>query len=223
MKNSKKKILVISVIVCLVALVSIGTLAWFNDSDEVTNQFYIATSEDGDPTNPDDIFSVDVWEYTDGDTENKEQDGEVYENITPGGRYHKEPYVENTGAYDQWVRVKVTLSDAGAWQEIMAKHNLTNLNAIFEGHDESAWTFGGSELKDDYLTYTYYLNYKLAPGEKACLFTTVVIPGELDQSDMAKLGGDFALKIVAEAVQYDNLGANNAKEAFNIVEGTPTP
>lgn len=221
MKNSKKKILVISVIVCLVALVSIGTLAWFNDSDEVTNQFYIATSDS--PTNPDDIFSVDVWEYTDGDTENKEQDGEVYKNITPGGRYHKEPYVENTGAYDQWVRVKVTLSDAGAWQEIMAKHNLTDLNAIFEGHDESAWTFGGSELKEDYLTYTYYLNYKLAPGEKACLFTTVVIPGELDQTDMAKLGGDFALNIVAEAVQYDNLGANNAKEAFNIVEGTPTP
>lgn len=221
MKNSKKKILVISVIVCLIALISIGTLAWFNDSDEVTNQFYIATSDS--PTDPDDIFSVDVWEYTDGDTEEKEQSGEKYEDITPGGRYHKEPYVENTGAYDQWVRVKVTLSDAGAWQNIMNKYGLTDLSRIFEDHDETAWTFGGSELEEDELTYTYYLNYKLAPGEKACLFTTVVIPSELDQVDLATLGGDFALNIVAEAVQSDNLGAVNAMEAFAIVEGTANP
>ena len=217
MKNSKKKILAIALIVCLIAIISLGTLAWFNDSDEVTNQFYIASTED--PTEPDDIFSVDVWEYTDGDADNKEQVGEEYEDITPGGRYHKEPYVENTGAYDQWVRVNVTLTDAGAWQDIMAKYGLTDLSKIFEGHDEAAWTFGGSKLENDELTYTYYLNYKLAPGEKACLFTTNVIPGELDQTDMATLGGGFGLNIVGEAVQYDNIPATTASEAFAYVYG----
>ena len=55
---SKKKILSLSLVVIMIAILSFSSLAWFNDSDSVKNDFHIATSDD--PSDPDDIFSVDV-------------------------------------------------------------------------------------------------------------------------------------------------------------------
>ena len=215
MKLNKKKVVVVSLAISLIAILSLGSLAWFNAKDEVTNKFMVTNSED----DAEKIFSVDVWEYVDGDTENKDQDGNEYNDIVPGGRYHKEPYVENTGLYDQWIRVKVTVSDADEWLAILGTDY--DLTTIFEGFDESAWTrydepmlveeVGGSTL-----TYVYYLNYKLAPTETAALFNTVVIPSQMTQQDMATLGGTFELDIVAEALQADNTG-NSAYEAFDFV------
>lgn len=207
---NKKKVFVTALAVCLIAILSLGTLAWFNDTDEVVNKFMMADSSD----NPDDIFSVDVWEYVNGDTETKDQDGYTYENIIPSGRYHKEPYVENTGSYDQWIRVNVTVDNADAW--VAALGNGYDLGTMFEGHDETAWTrYEAGEYDANNNTYTmvYYLNYKLEPDKTACLFNTVVIPSELDQYDMSFINGEFNLTIVAEAIQADNTG-NSALEAF---------
>ena len=61
---SKKKLLSLAVVVIMIAILSFSTLAWFNDSDSVSNKFYVADSED---TSPDDIFSVDVYEEVDTD------------------------------------------------------------------------------------------------------------------------------------------------------------
>ena len=215
MKLNKKKVVVVSLAISLIAILSLGSLAWFNAKDEVTNKFMVTNSED----DAEKIFSVDVWEYVDGDTENKDQDGNEYNDIVPGGRYHKEPYVENTGLYDQWIRVKVTVSDADEWLAILGTDY--DLTTIFEGFDASAWTRYDEpmlveEAGESTLTYVYYLNYKLAPTETAALFNTVVIPSQLTQQDMATLGGTFELDIVAEALQADNTG-NSAYEAFDFV------
>ena len=55
---NKKKVFILALAVCLIAILSMSTLAWFNAADDVTNKFMIADS-DGDGT-PD--FSVSVWE-----------------------------------------------------------------------------------------------------------------------------------------------------------------
>jgi len=219
MKLNKKKVFTIALAICLIAILSMGSLAWFSDTDSVTNDFMIADSAD----THDEIFSVDVWEYVDGET-TKDDDGNVYEDILPGGRYHKEPYIENTGAYDQYIRVKVTVTNADAW--IAALGNGYDLGMMFEGHDETAWTrFEAGEYNGTENTYTmvFYLNYKLAPDQKACLFNTVVIPKELTREDMVFIGGGFDLTILAEAVQTENLGIDttndvlDAYEAFQVV------
>jgi len=86
MKMNKKKTLVVSLAVAMIAILSLGTLAWFNDSDTATNKFYVATSDE-ENVKPDDIFSVDVYEKidTDGDgipdleedeLKNKDTDGD---------------------------------------------------------------------------------------------------------------------------------------------------
>ena len=224
MKFNKKKVLVTSVAIILVAILSFSTLAWFSDADEVTNKFMVAGSED---KNPDEVFSVDVWEKLDKDgdgqpDDEKDHDGNTYENVLPGGTYVKEPHVQNSGAYDQYVRVKVTVSDAAAWMEILGSYSITDLTTIFKGYDDSLWIRLDEPAYDeeaDTLTYVYYLEKNLKPGEDVTLFTHVVIPGVLTQNDLAKVGGSFELTIVAEAVQTENVGSN-ALEAFQTVEAS---
>ena len=207
---NKKKLLSLALVVIMIAVLSFGTLAWFNDSDSVKNEFHIATSDD--PSDPDDIFSVDLWEKT-PDNE-KEQVGHTYEKILPGSNLTKAVNVENTGAYDQYIRVVVTLSDGKAWLKVLGAGY--DLDSIFFGHDESKWTRSVGTIVGDEIIYVYYLNEKLAPTKTATLFTNVKIPTFLTQEDMAKLGGGFELTIRADAIQTENLGdgVDTAAEAF---------
>lgn len=209
MKMTKKKVFVAALAVCLVAVLSMGTLAWFSDSDSVTNRFMIADSE----SDPNEIFSVDVWENTpDGD---KDQDGYEYKDILPGDQLKKEVYVENTGAYDQYIRVKVTVNNADAW--IAALGNGYDLGTMFLGHDETKWTrYEVGQYENNTYTMVFYLNEKLAPDTNVNLFKTVEIPSQLTQGDMSFIGGQFELTIVAEAVQTENVG-DSAYEAFKTV------
>lgn len=236
---SKKKLLSLSLVVIMIAILSFSTLAWFSDSDDVTNKFHVATSDD--PSDPDDIFSVDVWEKvdTDGDgepdTPNPGEDADggeaVFENILPGAKYLKNPIVENTGAYDQYIRVVVTLSDAQAWVDALGYGY--DLSKIFVGHDETLWTrsVGTHDADNDQLVYVYYLNKTLAPEETVELFTHVQLPTSLTQEQMAKLNGGFELSIRADAIQTENLGegVDTAAEAFaaanwgNYVNTEPQP
>lgn len=235
--TNKKKVFVVAVAVCLIAILSLSSLAWFSDADEVTNKFMVATSDD--PTDPDDIFSVDIFEQVE-----KEEDGAVgengydaaigafedggeftYENIIPGGQYDKKPWVRNTGAYDQWIRVKVTFTDAAAWAEICEKYDI-ELTSLLAGYDAANWTQDANVVTDtanDTVTYTYYLNRKLEPheegGKDAWLFKSLNVPTQLNQEDLAALAGGFELNLLAEAVQADNTGSS-AQEAFTLVTST---
>lgn len=235
---NKKKLLSLSLVIIMIAILSFSTLAWFNDKDEVTNQFHVATSDD--PSDPDDIFSVDVWEKvdTDGDGvadavnpgEGVDNGGAEFENILPGDKFIKEPIIKNTGAYDQYIRVVVTLTDANAWMEVLGAGY--DLSTIFVGHDETLWTrSGNSGVKGENLVYVYYLNKTLAPTEEVSLFTHVKIPTSLTQEDMAKLNGGFDLTIRADAIQTENLGdgVDTAAKAFaaanwgNYIHTEPQP
>ena len=221
MKMTKKKVFVAALAVCLIAILSMGTLAWFNANDSITNNFMIADS-DGDGT-PD--FSVDVWEQ---DPENptddngnviKDQDGVVYEEIAPGDVLAKNPTVENTGDYDQWIRVYVTFDE---WAKLEAACDNQGISSDLRGWlnvDSTAWlSVDDIKEENDSITYVYYYNYKLAKDQTAVLFTNITIPGEFEQADMAFANGDFNVTIKAEALQADNTG-DNAFAAFGTYWG----
>ena len=237
MKMTKKKVFVSALAVCLLATLSFGTLAWFNATDEVTNKFMIATSDD---VNPEDIFSVDVWENTpDGD---KDQDGYEYKDILPGDVLKKEVQVENTGYYDQYVRVTVTVSDAQAWMNALNTNGaIPKLEQIVDGWDRNAspnvWVDNSSELVDDTLVYTMYYNNILLGDEESIydnggvhkdvvtVFTAVKIPQSLTVEQAAAFKTNFEINVKAEAVQTENLGLDRTKgdgavEAFAVVENS---
>jgi len=216
LRLTKKKVLVSALAVSLIAILSLGTLAWFNATDTVTNEFKVADSDgDGSPD-----FSVDVWENdpTSTDPTAKDQDGVTYEHIAPGDVLAKNPTVENTGDYDQWIRVYVTFDEYSKIKEACTTQGITTDLRSWLNVDETAWSKADAEYKEegDTVTYVYYYNYKLTADNSAntaILFTEVSIPGEFEKADMEYVNNNFSITVKAEALQADNTG-DNAKDAF---------
>lgn len=210
---NKKKLLSLALVVIMIAMVSFSTLAWFSDADSVTNEFMVAGSED---QNPDEIFSVDVREDTpDGEDD---QDGYTYENILPGDKLVKVAKVENTGSYDQYIRVTVEITDAAAWQNALGENfNDETLMACFDGYDPDLWRHETTEVDAaaDVIRIVLYYNGGnkenrgiVAPDQVVTVFTAVNIPTTLTQQQAAAFAGGFEIKVTADAVQTENLGVN---------------
>jgi len=214
----KKRTFIVALIICMVAIIGIGSLAYFQASKSLTNYFAVAGVVD--PTDPsatidtEKLFSIKL-EETDIRNGGKTETGNIYTDILPGDILKKDPTVTNTGEhFDAWVRVKVTVTDADDWKAACAKHGITDLADIFNEHDETKWD---REIAEDVeenntLTYTYYYRTKVAPGESVKLFDSVTIPAKFDINDMASLA-TFQLQITGEAIQADNTG-DTAQEAF---------
>ncbi len=213
---TKRRILIVALVVSLVAIIACGTLAYFTSSADITNKFMIASYDPADPDKeitPDDVFSIKIYE-----TDNKDggitEEGNTYENIAPGDKLSKDPTVENTGDYAAWARMKVTLTNAANWQAAAKAYNM-NVTDIFVGLDTANWTADGAGVLNaeaDTLTFTYYLNSALAPNAKATLFTGISIPAKFTQEDLAKMA-NFDIIITGDAIQQANTGAT-ALEAF---------
>ena len=222
---NKKKLLSLALVLIMIAILSFGTLAWFSDADEVTNTFKVAGSDDADP---DDIFSVDVWEDVDGDGKKDVTEGYDYGNILPGDLLDKEAHVENTGSYDQYIRVTVTISDAEAWINALGSNfDVTN---VFVGFDATKWTHIWNNLSEatampENIVYVMYYKDILEAGKDITVFTDVQIPTSLTQQQAAAFEGGFTIDVKADAVQTENVvpegtaAEDAAWAAFKTVEG----
>lgn len=227
MKFTKKKLFVAALAVCLVAILSMGTLAWFSDSDVVDNKFMIADTSDNTES---DIFNIDLWEITPGSDERNEI-GYTYDDVLPGDSLKKDVFVKNTGYYDQYVRVIVTISDAQKWLEVLPANIAPEVLAaqIFKGLDLSKWDHIYNNLSDDpdaedLIYVLYYKDILKSTDEAINVFDSIEIPDYLDQEDMAKFDNEFTINVRAQAVQTENVvpdtitqGKTAAWEAFNTV------
>ncbi len=214
MKFNKTKVFALALAVCLLAVCSAGTLAWFNAADSVTNEFLVADSED---TTPEAIFSVDVWEYTESSPTDKVPAGDTYADVLPGAVLKKEPHVANTGHYDQYVRVIVDISDAAVWQAVLGNEfNDATLQALFGGFDATAWNHITTAVEDDTIRVVLYANDVLVSGNDITVFETVTIPSDLTKEQAAEMNGGFTITVKAQAVQTEHVGAT-AYEAFETV------
>lgn len=218
---TKRKIFVSALAICLIAIISMGTLAWYSDSDSATNTFKFADSTD----DPDELFSVNVYEQKDGQTYD-DPTGITYDDVVPGATYEKDAFVENTGKYDQYIRVTATLSDLQAWMGALditspAAFETYDIIANFPGFDETIWEKieKNVDVGNDTITYVLYLKDALTPGSSINLFDEVVLPGAtMDQTDAVAFGGDFTIDIKAEAVQTEFVG-DTCYAAFQTVLG----
>ena len=212
---SKKKLLSLALVVIMIAILSFSTLAWFNDSDSVSNKFYVADSED---TSPDDIFSVDVYEKvdTDGDGEPdaKEDAGLEFKDVVPGQTLPKAPVLENTGRHAQWVKLTITFSSTEAWNVLVDGTVAGPIDLLTKAADfDTNWKGVSFEAKDGTYVYTYYLKTALEPDATVDVFTAVNIPTTLEQADFFGIKDEeIKLDIKAEAIQLE-LGAT-VEEAF---------
>ena len=222
MKLNKKKVFVVALAVCLIAVLSLGTLAWFNATDDITNTFKVTTDEN----NTDPEFSVDVSE-TDPETGAKDDDGVTYWNVLPGDVIGKDPKVTNTGDYTQWIRVTVTLANAAHWEQHGGSLAFTDLFSGSDydlvanlGNTNAKWLLVEDAVTADATTgdavWYLYLNREFPAGSDELVFTEVHVPEDFDQNEVADMGNEFSVKVSADAVQRDNTG-DNAVEAFRTV------
>ncbi|MBR3691324.1 MAG: hypothetical protein IKL89_01320 [Clostridia bacterium] len=222
MKFNKKKVFVSALAISLVAIISMGSIAWFTAQDSVENRFNVADSE---TTPADKLFSVTVYEQRDtnfdgdfneaGDVEYTE-DGLSYSAFLPGDTLSKIAHVKNTGSYNQYMRAVITVSDADKWIAALGADFV--IEDILEGYDASLWAridrIGNGTANT--LTYVLYYDGIVAPGQDITVFTGVEIPSELTQADYVAFGKDFTVNVKAQAVQTENVGAD-AYAAFTTV------
>ena len=221
---TKKRVFVVALAVCLLAILSVGSLAWFNDSKSITNDFKVNTSEND--TNPE--FSVKVSE-TDNVNGGETTTGNTYYNVLPGAVIAKNPKVTNTGDYTQWIRVKVTLNKAQGWIAGGGTIKFTELffgstyGLVTDANSTAAWLLESEtatvDANTDTATWYLYLSDKLTPGEDGTVFTSVKVPENFTQQEMAAFNNDFSITVVAEALQRDHTG-DTAYEAFTNVGWT---
>lgn len=223
--NNKKKIFVAALAICLVSIISLGTLAWFQAADSVTNNFYVGDTT----TEPDEVFGIDVWETVEGTEIGRgtaEDEGATYEDILPGQILSKAPVLENTGIHPQFVRAIVTVTPANILKDAMGEA-WNNADLFLAGTHEN-WTLDGIVYTNDgtnsKLVYTYYYDYILDAGKTTdVIFDAVVIPTGLT-TEMAAQMKDFEIDILGQAIQSEHLAdpeapgamVTTAKRAFDL-------
>lgn len=217
MKMTKKKVFVAALAVCLVAILSLGTLAWFTAEDSVENKFLIADSDNNGEAD----FSVDVKESDDQGTTWTDT-GLTFDDILPGETLPKLAVVKNTStsdAYSQYIRVTITVVGTPAWQIGVLGANLEDSLGI----DETVWNI--TSLTWDATTKTntlvMYLRDVLEKDEQATIFETVTIPGKFVNDATSQFNlTDFDISIKAEAIQSESLGITDpdAVKAFTLID-----
>lgn len=220
----KKNLFIIAIAACLVAIVACGSLAYFTGSSTVTNKFMVASSDDPQPgPGPDEIFGISLTETTPEGGETDE--GNTYDNIEPGTVVDKKPVIKNTGKFDQWVRITLTLTKGDKW--LAADDSFTAANLFDKlvagntgsGYVSTDWVRVDPDDVDgdNNLVYTFYYNARLTPeDDPVALFEKVTVPSCLENDDMKELS-EFNIIIKADAIQADNTGAS-AKETFESTD-----
>ncbi len=235
MRMQKRKLFALALAVCLIAILSMGSLAWFSDSDSVNNNFYVGDGGE----NADSIFSVDIWEHIDSDGDGnpdlyvgKESDGGLYDykDVVPGDMLYKAVNITNTGSNAEWIRVSVTVDNASVWETLEAKYGFRLADLLIRYDmtkltESTMWTHVAAETETDNtadtITYVFYFNNTLNANRWTNFIYHVEIPEELDQHDMALFEGNlFSMSFKVDAIQVENINADNAIDAFAIVNGT---
>ena len=176
----KRKIFSTAIMIMLVSILSIGTVAFFSDEKVAHN---IITSGE---------IKIELLEWADKEN-NIPYPSDSVVAVMPGTEVNKLVEVENTGANDAYIRVKVEKLITLA-QEIEEEPDLGLIKFDF---DESNWT-----LKDGY----YYYTQALKSGERTeALFATVTFDENMNneyQNSTAKVS------VTAYGIQVANNGAS---------------
>ena len=222
---NKKKLLALAIVVIMIAILSFSSLAWFTDADSAKNDFTVAGAGQDDP---DKIFSVDVKENVDG--EEQPVDGMDFENVLPGDNFKKEAYVSNTGSYEQYIRVTMTITD---WNEIKDIVTIKMDEKFAENWHIAEGGITVTEegiLVNNYvpvdangnLVVTLYLNKKLQAQEKVDIMDYVEISKDATQADFASANFADGFQIVfdADAAQTENILATYGDVEWKNAQAT---
>lgn len=234
----KKRVLSIALIIALVAVIAVGSFAYFTDTDKADNTFVTGNVDielienfgDNDPTTPEKLLPC----------TGSAQDGTLKNGIT------KEVYVTNRGTEEAYVRVHIAIPsilDNGN-PEFDAGKNALHFNYAPDSIGEGLWNWSKSngapytgdwnyyETKVDGISYNVYVvtyatalkpaqgttyDYTCAAMEQVYLDKNT--SNEAIESYIDTLGANWHILVVAEGAQA--AGFDNAYDALNTAFGVP--
>lgn len=184
----KKKIVALCLCIAL-AVVAIGgaTLAYFTDTEDVTNTFTVGNVD----------IKLDEPEWTEGSK------------LVPGTEISKDPTVTVVkGSEECYVRILMTISNSSQWDAIFNADKTLTIENFFKGYDPADWTYIKNTENANGNTRTYEFRYKEAVNalnanadvKLPALFTDIVVPSTLTGTQIATLS-NFKIVIEAQAIQ----------------------
>lgn len=123
---SKKKIISLCLVVCLLATAIGGTLAYFTDTDSEKNTFTVG--------------NVDIEVSETNKINGVEVTGNAFENVMPGTEITKKAVVTNNSSEDAYVRVVVRTNNQEELYDLLEKYSETD---VFVGWDFEFDKVGG--------------------------------------------------------------------------------
>lgn len=211
-KTKTKALLMSLCAVLLVAASVLGTMAYLTDSKDVKNTFTVGNV----------AIKLDEAKVDENGTQVVDKDGNPVARVTeneykllPGHTYVKDPTVTVlTPSVESYVKMTVTFTKANALDAIFAPTG-ANLTSIFGGYDAATWLYKGNTKEGDTRTYEFW--YKTTVDATAAaqtlepLFTSIVVPGTIDNDDLASING-MTINVNAYAIQAD--GFTDAADAW---------
>lgn len=176
----KKKIIGLCLAVGLMVGVVGGSLAWFTDTDTVTNSF--ATQGNG----TDESNGIKIEEIFDSELANK---------VLPGTEVNKDAKVVNTATYKQLIRVKFDK----VWKNADGKK--LNLDFIQLKYQNTTTSNEVNKWIDGNDGYFYYNGVVEADGSTEYLLDSVKLSDEAN-NDYKNIGYDVIVQ--AEGIQASN-------------------
>ena len=210
----KKKQIATLLSFVIVAAISIGaTFAYLTDAESAKNTFTVGKVN----------ISLDEKDVDDS-TSNADRDKANQYHLIPGHSYTKDPTVTVlANSEDSYVRMLVTVENMNELKAALPKAENPDyygegdvflLQKLVEGWDGTTWVFKSFDAD----TSTYEFRYKEAVKKSNAdqkldaLFDKIVVPGELDNEDLAHWK-NVEINVTAQAVQA--VGFNSADEAWN--------
>lgn len=222
MKKNKVLLSLVCAVLLVVATIC-GTLAYFTDQEAVVNTFTVGNVEI-------ELHETDEVNRNDGTV------GKDYK-LQPGLSYAKDPVVTlKEGSEESYVRMIVTVEDYAKlkaafpkdkefggkkvyedWYLGEGENEVFLLQKLVKGWEPAKWECVAISANGVYeFRYTEKVAALTADVDLPALFTEVVIPGSVNNIELANLQ-NFDITIVAHAIQtagFDN--AAEAWEAFDI-------
>ena len=202
MKNRKGLVAVLCLALLVVGVLA-GTLAYFTDQEAVVNTFTVGK------------VGIELHESD----EVSRDDGTVGKDyhLLPGHTYPKDPTVTvDADSELSYIRMLVTPSRMTALKAAFPDNEADEvflLENLVAGWDSAVWQFAG--YKNDTYEFRYYKAVDGSAGELKPLFTHVVIPGSVNNEELAKLQG-LKIDVVAHAIQA--AGFDSADAAWAAFE-----
>lgn len=216
----KKKVISIALVIALVAVIAVGSFAYFTDTKSANNTFTV-----GD-------IKIKLDETNINDPNGDRVTSNEYTSVFPGIEYQKDPIVTNTGKNDAYVRAVVTIENGMNWlgyyydniwtyPQVAAFEQLI-CNTLGEGWEivgfKHVMSTQDHPTSDTVVTLKYTGMLKSGAATSA-MFEKIMLPAKMTATDITTRvaqNGVFHIDVVAQAIQAD--GFDTWEAAFQAFD-----